>query len=69
VERDRELAQRFQQCECDTESQPRDQELCHFPDSWDSVVTDPGIEDENPEYMMSGVLPTATDQDLERNDE
>jgi hypothetical protein len=33
------------------------------------VVTDPGIEDENPEYMMSGVLPTATDQDLERNDE
>jgi hypothetical protein len=35
------------------------------------VVTDPGIEDENenPDYMMSGALPTATDQDMEGDDE
>jgi hypothetical protein len=69
VERDHELAQRPQQRECDTESQPQDPEPGRFPDSWDSVVTDPGVEDENPEYMMSGALWTATDQELEGNDE
>jgi hypothetical protein len=71
VKRDHELAQNPQQREYDTESQSQGQKPGHFPDSWDSVVTDPGIEDENenPEYMMSGALPTATDQDMEGDDE
>jgi hypothetical protein len=58
VERDHELARRLQQREYDTESRPQDPGPSRFPGSWDNVVTDPGVEDEdeNPEYMMSGAL-------------
>jgi hypothetical protein len=69
VERDRELAQNPHQREYDADSRPQDPGPRRFPGSWDSVVTDPGVEDENPEYMMSGALPTATDQEMEGDDE
>jgi hypothetical protein len=69
IQRDHELAQNPQQREYGAESQPQDREPGHFPDSWDSVVTESGVEDESPEYMMGGALPTATDQETEGDDE